>query len=290
MFKKLLRSVIIKYFELIPFSKGKDRLFSLAKKRKIFDEPFVFRFRKRIRMYIDTSDFIQINLFFHRYYEKPETLVWLELSKEMGTILDIGANVGYYSLLAARNSRAKVYSFEPISSTFEKLERNKRLNKFANINPFRYVVSDKLGMVKIYLGDQLNRGMSSMIKGELLSDEFEEVEAIVLDEFCQRHSIDKVDLVKIDVEGSEMLVLGGMNKILDVSRPLIMIEVDKETQAKFGYSIYDIYNILGKKGYKPYRILENKEIQKIHEPEEQMGLVLFVHHGVKLPSSIKIND
>jgi FkbM family methyltransferase len=290
MFNKILRKILIKYFELTPFSKGKDKLFHLGKKRSLFNTPFIFKFRPGTRMYVDIKDFIQINIFFHKYYEKPETLVWLEMVKQAKVIFDIGANVGYYSLIAAGNSKANIFSFEPISSTFEKMVKNKNLNKFVNIKPFRNVVSDKRGMAKIYLGDQLNRGMSSMIKSELLSDEFEEVEAIVLDEFCQRHSIDKVDLVKIDVEGSEMLVLGGMNKILDVSHPLIMIEVDKETQAKFGYSIYDIYNILGDKGYKPYRILENKVIQEIHEPEEQMGLVLFVYHGIKLPASIKIND
>jgi FkbM family methyltransferase len=292
MFKNLFEKLIIKYFELVPFLKGKDKLFRFAKKRSMLGKPFNFRFRPNTRMYIDVSDFIQVNIFFHKcyYYEKFETFLWLELTEKANIIFDIGANVGYYSLLAAGNKKAGIYSFEPITATFEKLEKNKDLNRFRNINCFKKVVSNKPGTIKMFLGDELNRGMSSIVKSETMSNEFEEAEAIVLDEFCSSHSIGKVDLVKIDVEGSEMLVLGGMNKILENSKPFLMIEVLNETLGKFGFSIVDIYRFLDQKGYRPYRITGNKEVQKIHEPEEQMGLVLFVHKEIKLPASIKIND
>jgi FkbM family methyltransferase len=290
MFKRILRKLVIKYFELIPFRKGKDRLFHLAREKSLLNEPFVFRFRRGVRMYIDINDFIQVNVFFHRYYERLETLVWIELSKGAKIIFDIGANVGYYSLVAATNPNARIYSFEPVTPTFKKLEKNRQLNNFLNIQLNQRVVSDTNSKVRIFLGDPLNRGMSSITKSDSLSSEFEDAESVVLDEFCRIHSIETIDLVKIDVEGSEMLVLKGMARILESLHPVLMIEVTNETLQKFGYSIFDVYKFLAEKGYQPYKMIGDRTIQKIHTPEEQLGLILFAHLLTELSPDIIVKN
>jgi FkbM family methyltransferase len=253
----------------------------------LLDTPFAFRFRKGTKIFIDVKDFIQVNIFFHKYYEKPESLVWLEFCNSADVIFDVGANVGYYSLLAASDPLKQVFSFEPVSFTFEKLRRNIALNKFRNVTAVRSVVSNRAEAIKIYFRDSLNMGMSSVVPSQE-NTAFEEVQGITLDEFVRQKEIKRVDLVKIDVEGSEVLVLEGMKSVLTHSRPALMMEVTQETLERFGYTVENLYKYLGDLGYQAYDIIGERVISKIHTPKEKIGLLLFVHSDAIIPPAIKM--
>ena len=288
MVKGILRKLSILYFETVPFRKGKERFIRYALRKGILNKPFIFRFDRGLKMKLDISDWVNFQIFLKQGYEKPESMVWKELCSRSHTIIDIGANIGYYSLIASRHTSGKIYSFEPVTETQGKFRANIELNKFSNIYPVQKIISDKAGRIRIYFDDATNTGTASLVKESSEKTAFEEVESTTLDQFAADNALGKIDLVKIDVEGSEFLVLRGMEKTLTDSRPFLMVEVLEETLAKFGFGIIDIYNYLDAKGYQAYDISGKLIIKKISTPIEKIGLILFAHKEATLPPSIQI--
>ena len=172
------------------------------------DEPFL---RKTFEAYISTP-----------HWDELTTNTFKEVVKEGDVVLDLGANLGYYSLLAARlvGSQGKVYAFEPEPRNYRLLLKNIKLNGYSNIIPLQKAVSDETGKVKLFLSSKDSgahniRDSSNRIE----SREFVEIEAVNLDEFFagKNHS---VNVIKMDIEGSEPKAFLGMQRIMSENRDL----------------------------------------------------------------------
>ena len=103
-------------------------------------------------MYVIPSEHIQQQLFWYGYYEKKAILTWEAFIHKGDTVLDIGANTGYYSLVAASKAK-QVYAFEPATSIRQLLEKNITLNKINNIKVQAVAISNKTGndtMTRMY--------------------------------------------------------------------------------------------------------------------------------------------
>lgn len=147
--------------------------------------------------------------------------------KNQNVIIDIGANIGLYSLLAAKSNRnCKVFSFEPNPDTYKRFEYNIRLNNIENIYPYKLAVSDFNGLS--YFKKSKNTWVSKITDSKDM--ETIEVDTITLDEIIKDNSIEIIDLLKIDVEGSELNVIKGSTNTIKIVKKIILEYHSKELQ------------------------------------------------------------
>lgn len=144
---------------------------------------------------------------------------WFKKQK-FNLVLDIGANIGRYSLIFSETAE-KVVAFEPCKENFKALQDNIRYNKRKNIICFNFGVYDETKRIKINLGEN-NEGSSSIFFDRKYKKEI--IDVIKLDDFI----IGKVDFIKIDVEGVELNVLRGAENLLKKCRPIVYLEITRQ--------------------------------------------------------------
>lgn len=165
------------------------------------------------------------------------------------TFVDVGANIGTYTILAAKNAGAHVISFEPIPSTFEKLRRNVTANEVNEIVDLRrYGVSDQAGT--LHFTNSID-AMNHVLRDHEVANRTDvaEVPTDALDELLKGH---QPALMKIDVEGFEWPVLTGAGSVLaSPSLKALIIELNG-TGSHFGYDENKIHELLLSHGFVPY--------------------------------------
>ncbi len=190
-------------------------------------------------MWVDTRDrVIAIHLLGDEVWEPSETAAFLAYAREGMCVFDIGANIGYYTLLAARavGSSGRVYAFEPEPRNFELLTRNIAENGFRNVRPVKAGVSNRAGVARLHL-DDANFGAHSFEAGSLPtpSGRSVEVETVRLDDFAdEARAFEAGVLVKVDVQGAEALVVEGGRRLLALPRITALIEFWPEAIARAG--------------------------------------------------------
>jgi FkbM family methyltransferase len=182
-------------------------------------------------MQVDTRDMlISPYLLLDGIWEAQITALFQKLVKPGMTFVDIGANIGYYSLLAAKlaGHTAKVYAFEPEPLNFELLRKNVIMNWFTEIvRTEKVAVSDRRETAEFYVRENY-RGNSSRgavteehLKSLYDSMEKIEVQTTSLDEYFP--SPPKIDVLKIDVEGAELDAFKGMRNVLRCNPEIVII-------------------------------------------------------------------
>jgi FkbM family methyltransferase len=150
-------------------------------------------------------------------YEREQTRLFQEWIRPGDTVLDVGAHVGYYTLLASvlAGDNGTVWAFEPNPRNFRFLERHARINGRRNVRAEQAAVSDAEGSARFDFGT--GSGTGHLARGGAL-----EVRTVRLDDFCRRHGV-RPAAVKIDVEGAEGAVLEGARETLAAARPVIFL-------------------------------------------------------------------
>lgn len=177
-------------------------------------------------------------------WEKVSLGLWIKLCKNSDVIFDIGANTGVYSLIAKTvNPDSSVYAFEPVKRVFEKLKENIELNNF-NIHSYEKAVSNSDGTAVIY-DTETEHTYSVTVNKNLNSADTHvksvTIETIMLDSFIQENKINKIDLIKIDVETHEPEVLEGFSQFISKFKPTILIEIlQEEVGAKVNDLVKDM--------------------------------------------------
>ena len=160
----------------------------------------------------------------------PETVpVFFRLAERAQAIFDVGAYVGFYTLLAAHaNPQARVYAFEPLPTVYERLTHNVALNQLPKVHCHLTAVGEESGLADFYHA-AARLPTSSSLSFEFMKETTDlqrsTVPVIRLDQFAEEHQIGRVDLMKIDTESTEPQVLRGMRRILERDRPQIICEV-----------------------------------------------------------------
>jgi FkbM family methyltransferase len=148
-------------------------------------------------------------------------------------VADVGAHVGFFTLGAALRvgHRGKVFSFEPSPSTVVSLRRNVALNRWqGRVEVIEAAVSDKEGSVSFFTNGMSMAASLSRKNVEVLNPERPTaaaevmVRSLTLDQVC-RSRRERLDIIKIDVEGAELLALRGAREILETDRPIILCEI-----------------------------------------------------------------
>jgi FkbM family methyltransferase len=180
-----------------------------------------------IKLYVDTRDQgIVPFLLTQKVFEEFETELFRTLIKPSMTVVDIGANFGYYTCLAANlvGNKGKVFAFEPEPKNYEMLLRNIDLNQHQNVIPIQKAVSNKVGKTKLFL-DRNNFGAPSLSEGNIISRRgFIEVETLTLDTFFDGPNMNRPDFIKIDAQGGEGLIIDGAKHVLQNSPLKLIIE------------------------------------------------------------------
>lgn len=265
-------SLIRRYLNKWPMRAGKSRLFSLFREQITRDGPVVCSFDGDLRIRADLDDWLQRQIFMYGVYrvEEKHRDFMLSRVREGGTILDVGAHIGYYTLLFAKRTgeHGRVYAFEPSTKTRARLLENISLNDFANITTVEAAASDAAGTATINLAGGSNTGSTSLHfdSGAVGT---ERVETIIIDDYLERHGIDEIDLIKIDVEGHELHVLQGMRRTLNVpadKAPELFVEVNENTLQSAGTPMQAIFDELAAAGYEAHRIVASNEVRLEQRP------------------------
>ena len=141
-----------------------------------------------------------------------------------GTFIDVGANIGKYSIMIGRKSDSiKVISIEASKETFEILKKNIELNNLHNIIPFNIAASDRKGVSDFYLDGNGFGTASSLFEIKKQSKKIR-VKTDTLDNVVKNLKIKKIRLIKMDVEGAEAKVLKGGIKLIERDKPRIIFE------------------------------------------------------------------
>ncbi len=183
-------------------------------------------------------------------YEKSETKLIRRLTPSV--LIDVGAHVGYYTMLAHKLGSKKIIAIEPDVRVFRILNRVIEANKLGNIITINRAAWDKSGVIlKLHLSTKA--GHSSVFSFNLergFSGTIALVKTITLDELSRALSLDKIDLVKIDVEGAEFNVLLGSDEIISRFRPVFLVEVkDVNKENVFNFFRTRMYKFLGPFSY-----------------------------------------
>ena len=202
-------------------------------------------------------------------YEQETTDLILRLIKPGMVVLDIGAHVGYYTLLAARQvgPEGKVYSFEPETDNHALLLRNIEQNGYENIVATKSAVSDSEGDLTLYISG-LDNGRHSIYQHDYPQQGGVTVKTVTVDAFLQSQGWPEVGLIKVDVEGAEMQVLAGMAKLLKNASELNMIlEFNPPLLTSAGTDPLKLIEELSRMGFKVSGIDERSGLRPLEGTE-----------------------
>ena len=208
---------------------------------------------KIIRMMFDVEDIrsVPFTVIAEGPYEQFQAQILFTLGKSANAFLDIGANMGFYSIaLATLNPALNVQSFEPQPRIYSSFATNISLNRLeSQVKIYNYGLGSKEDDLNMYIPAFTGSGggsFANLHKEEGDAEEFL-VPVRTLDTFVQLNS--NVDLIKVDVEGFEFEVLKGGLEFIESGKPTIVIELLRKWMKPFGKQPQDVINLLKPLGY-----------------------------------------
>lgn len=242
--------------------------------------------RRGLRWTVDPTDAAHHSLFWFGEYDRWDMYHAKRFVAPGATILDIGANIGYYaiSLAAHLKRQCLVYAFEPFPSTFQLLAKHVEWNGMgACIRPAELAVSESVGtaVLQVWQG-HANSGRPTLGAASGGPDSMwaagPTVAVTTLDDFCRDADIGRVNFVKIDVEGLEERVLNGGANVLSRDHPTIMFELNPTTLGQAGSPADRVVAILRRHGYRLYEAKRARLEPLSERPEQRDSMNAFALH------------
>jgi FkbM family methyltransferase len=250
-----------------PFPRGKGLLLKTFSPF-LRNREFVFDVADGVLVPSDMDDWITLHGFVDGY-DADFAKSWA-LIRPGGIVFDIGANIGIWAIAAARRvgTGGAVHAFEPFAENFSRLTANIELNRALNIIPQQLALMDHPGSLKFFPSPNKNSGV-----GRVVADDWKgphcAVKAATLDDYCEQHAVASVDLLKLDVEGSEHFVLKGATRLLASKKPpTIIFEVERVMTLQLNYLPEDLETFLHSFGYSIHALRAGK-----WQPISLMGFV-----------------
>jgi FkbM family methyltransferase len=164
---------------------------------------------------------------------------------------DVGANVGFFTLIAARlvGPRGQVYAFEPVGESAAAVRANAALNGFSNVTVIESAVGASAGRDRLVVVEDLSWSRLERLRGQPGATATVEVEVVAVDQLVEGGELRPPTLVKIDVEGAELSVIEGMRRTLERHRPAVVCELHDTgaaVAAAFASLGYEVSNLDGK--------------------------------------------
>jgi FkbM family methyltransferase len=201
-----------------------------------------------VRLYLYADEFVSNIIRRDRYWELPQTRLLVGHVKKADVVLDIGANLGYYTVLAAKlASDGVVHAFEPDPDNFALLERNCALNGCANVVLHQVALASAEGPATLYRSVR-NKG-DHRLGGAGTDAEPVEIVRAIGDRVLA--ALPRVDVIKCDTQGAEAEVFAGLERLLDrsVPKPLMLVEFEPTGLAAMGRSPGELLDRFDRWGY-----------------------------------------
>jgi len=266
-----MRMLILNIFKFLRFDKMVFLLFSYSgfglqryHSIRIIFEFFASRLRSNFieigghEMFLDSKDSLCLSI--NGVYEPLATEIIKKEVKSGDIVLDIGAHIGYYTLIFAKlvGENGKVFAFEADPTNFNLLKKNIITNGYKNVILIHKAVCNETKKIKLYLCEY-NNGMHRIYKSKFCRSHIE-IESTRLDDYFEKINFNKqINFIKIDVEGAELDVLRGMSLLLDKNKKLkILTEFTPVSLFEQGHNPEDFIKILDKHDFQFFDINEKK--------------------------------
>jgi FkbM family methyltransferase len=210
-------------------------------------------------------------------YEEETRLLFERLLRPGMFVVDLGASLGYYTLLAAKKvgNNGRVYAFEPQPWNCEVIRKSIHANAYEGIVIIiQKAVADKQGLVTLHFAEP-GSGEASLYWRSMpgRGQQSIAVEATTLDEFFEKEGSPPIHVMKMDIEGAEKAALEGAKALIQRNTKLkLIIEFDPRCQADAGVSPEEFFNTLIGVGFKNFSVIQ-KELQPVKIPNDIRRLV-----------------
>ena len=219
--------------------------------------PLIRTLRHGLRIKLDLRDHVQRQIYFFGAYEPIELSLFLGRLQPGFTAIDAGANVGFYSIMMGHTvgTAGRVFAFEPVPDTFARLEENIGLNDLPQLSPVNHALWNE----RETLSFSLSRDNAHNLGGYSFAPSHDAIRqtrcsGIPLDEFARDARIERVDAIKMDIEGAERSALKGGREIITRDLPVFLLEVSTATCARAGYRTGDLWDFFDALDYRPYLV------------------------------------
>jgi FkbM family methyltransferase len=224
------------YSEHLPWHRGKGAAVRAIKNtlhlHKDGDQEVT---RLGLRWVLNPNDYGEGNLFWEGASDIWERYHIARFLTGDSVMFDVGANFGLYSLTLAHQlgPTVTIHCFEPNPVTYARLTRNISLNGTCNIHPHQLGLGDWEGTARVVASNDKNSGASCLTEGE-------GTRITTLDRFCEQHGGQRLDFMKLDIEGFEPRLLRGGLKALKLFKPTIQIELNPHVLLHAGSSTDEV--------------------------------------------------
>lgn len=260
----------------------------------------------------DLSDIMSQEICFTGRFEAQETALFQTLLRPGMTFVDVGANWGYFTLLASHlvGAVGRVVSFEPDPRVYSLLQGNIARNRLRQVTTLEIAASSEPGVLTLagYQESSNNYGVSQVISSGAERDEpgrrTFQVNAQAVDSALDQVGVTRVDLLKMDIEGAEEFALRGMREGLAEHRyQRIILELHPAALAGHGRTAQDAFDLVKRAGYRAWRVdhspattrrvayIEHPDLGQLLRPIESAAALdawphlLWLAPGIELPST-----
>jgi FkbM family methyltransferase len=225
-------------------------------------------FDSDLTLELSLSEHMQSRIFWLGYYNWDIVTIMDSKLRPGMTVVDIGANIGEITLTAAKRvgPEGHVFAFEPSNEIATTLEFNIKRNNLGNVRVVRQALSDYSGEADLYEScgqnsdNSENFGLGSLYSADSNQKPVQKISVTTLDEFVEKNKIDRIDLIKIDIEGAELPCLKGAKNSISRFNPLLIIEIQAATSHAAGYRPEEILSLLKEMNYFSQKIGTNGKL------------------------------
>lgn len=233
------------------------------------------------KMHVDRDEYLKLLL-------EQDSIMTKFVKKEIkkgDMVLDLGANIGYWTCLLAElvGDKGHVYAFEPEPNNFQLLKKNVEINGYKNVTLEQKAVSDKTGKIRLFISDVKTDHRIYDWSGHQNSIE---IDAVRLDDYFKDNEL-IINYIKSNLQGADFAAVQGMSSLIKRSKALKMIvEYHPDTMLEFGSDPKEFIEVLVSEGFKLYDVgscemkpIESSEIFKEYAPGKNLGTSFLCIRG-----------
>jgi FkbM family methyltransferase len=210
-----------------------------------------YEFQPGLWMRLNVRDLIQQTVLLEGIWD-PSLTDFIKSALSPGDVfIDVGAHVGYFTLLASRRvgPTGTVLAVEPNPVAATELEENVKRSRLSNVLVEHTACGDSQRVVQLYLHTDSNSSMASLSTANATGGPAVVVPCIPLDQLLQERALTRANLVKIDVEGAELLVLRGMRETMRDLAPVIVLELEPQLLKGCSATVDQVLGLLAASDY-----------------------------------------